>query len=601
MSDVCVKRDVRPGSGRVRVAVIDESTPFNPAPVRKIQGETETTMELYLSQERLELLCGTKQLSQVTSLEICVQSPEYSLGNFGSYLPNLVLLKMNNSVLISVRDLGTTLSHLQILWMSCCCLQDLDGISSLSSLRELYLAFNKVSDLSQVGMLDNLEVLDLEGNEVDDLVQVQYLSLCGKLQSLTLEGNPVCLQPNPTITQTDYNYWDAVRELVPQLRYLDNARVEDGRLGSSSTLWEDWAILRNCLRNSSPAVTEDPAEANGAYSRPTTARRASSTSQHLSSASTTGSRPTSATSSGFLSFPVSTPCSVDSDFSEVEEDSSTLTHGAGKILFCGNPAKAIRARREKLRTAPSMPTFTPRDLSIYVPEHMYDPQDIEGKDSGDVLAELRAWRETHDRRLQEIQSDRLPQILVVQHCNENEEADDDDEGEGFDNSSSDSCNEERSETSLDTSSSNSSGKSICTDNLNSVSTDADNLYCDNTHLPCPPLNSKSGCSRKKAIGIRTQRIQINLANSEQNHHFCSAEHKVGPATSTAQSSLSFKQQTGIKKLVPTSPTSITQSYEFPSLQEGYKESRVETDVYSLATKVNCQSSWSERRLQVLSE
>lgn len=50
-------------------------------------------------------------------------------------------------------------------------------------------------------MLDNLHLLDLEGNDVDDLVQVQYLGLCGKLQTLTLEGNPVSVRPNPTATQ----------------------------------------------------------------------------------------------------------------------------------------------------------------------------------------------------------------------------------------------------------------------------------------------------------------------------------------------------------------------------------------------------------------
>lgn len=63
------------------------------------------------------------------------------------------------------------------------------------------MSYNNVSDLSQVGMLDNLQLLDLEGNDVDDLVQVQYLALCSKLQRLTLEGNPVCLCPNPNSTQ----------------------------------------------------------------------------------------------------------------------------------------------------------------------------------------------------------------------------------------------------------------------------------------------------------------------------------------------------------------------------------------------------------------
>lgn len=52
-------------------------------------------------------------------------------------------------------------------------------------------------------MLENLLLLDLEGNDVDDLVQVQYLGLCGKLQTLTLEGNPVCFCPNPAAVQVE--------------------------------------------------------------------------------------------------------------------------------------------------------------------------------------------------------------------------------------------------------------------------------------------------------------------------------------------------------------------------------------------------------------
>ncbi|XP_077424152.1 leucine-rich repeat-containing protein 56 [Vanacampus margaritifer] len=598
------KREVRPVSGRVQVTVMDESGPFNPAPAMKGGEEAEATLELYLSQERLELLCGTKDLSQVTSLEICVDTQGNSLGNFGFYLPRLVLLKMNNSVLMSVRDLGTTLSHLQVLWMSCCCLKDLDGISTLSSLRELYLAFNQVSDLSQVGMLEKLQVLDLEGNDVNDLVQVQYLGLCSKLQTLTLEGNPVCLQPNPTTTQIDYNYWDAVRELVPQLRYLDNARVEDGRLISSSTMWEDWAILRNCLRDPSPASTEDQAEVNGSYSWPSSARQPATSYRPLSSASTIISRPISASSSGFLSSPVSTPGSVDSDLTEVEEDSSVLTHGAGKILFCGNPVKAIRARREKLRTAPCMSTFTPLDLPIFVPEHMHDPHDTDGKVNGDVLAELSAWREKHSRHLDEIQRDRLPQVLVIRHRNDDEEADDDDdeEGERFDGMSSDDCDEEHCEDILDTHSSNSSFKSMCTDELKSTSPDVDSLVCDNTHSPCPPLSSKSASGRKKPIGIRAHRIRINPGNSERKHHSCSNGHKVVKATSTPQANLSFKQQlTSINKLCPPLPLSTTRAYKFSSLGGRHKDSCLEMDVYSLATKVNCQRSWTEQQLQVPSE
>ncbi|KFZ66507.1 Leucine-rich repeat-containing protein 56, partial [Antrostomus carolinensis] len=95
-----------------------------------------------------------------------------------------------------IRDLGTTLSHLHILWMTRCGLSDLDGISSCSSLKELYIAYNNVSDLSQLTWLDHLEVLDLEGNNIEDINQMQYLGLCCKLSHLTVEGNLICLKPN---------------------------------------------------------------------------------------------------------------------------------------------------------------------------------------------------------------------------------------------------------------------------------------------------------------------------------------------------------------------------------------------------------------------
>ncbi|XP_031553017.1 leucine-rich repeat-containing protein 56-like [Actinia tenebrosa] len=134
-----------------------------------------------------------------------VNTDEQSLGNFGAMLPNLVQLKLSNSVISTVRDLGTSLGNLKILWMSQCGLTDLDGISSLSSLVELFVAFNDINDVSPVSMLDNLEVLDLEGNLIDDLSQVEFLSLCSSVKSLNLEGNPVCVAPH---ANSSANPWE---------------------------------------------------------------------------------------------------------------------------------------------------------------------------------------------------------------------------------------------------------------------------------------------------------------------------------------------------------------------------------------------------------
>ena len=157
-------------------------------------------------------------------------SPYYTdLFYAGVYLPNLVQLRLNASVVPCVRDLGTSLSKVKVLWMPRCKLKDLDGLPALSNLRELYLAFNEVTDVSLITMLSYLEVLDLErwvnvvhtnthththththttnksghenlqsytflsiSNNLSELDQLGYLSLCSSLISLNLEGNPLC-------------------------------------------------------------------------------------------------------------------------------------------------------------------------------------------------------------------------------------------------------------------------------------------------------------------------------------------------------------------------------------------------------------------------
>ncbi|XP_060932500.1 leucine-rich repeat-containing protein 56 [Limanda limanda] len=489
-----VSRKDRPGSARVLVTELSGSGQINPTPSTKPCEDPETEVELHLSAEKLKSLCGTWDLSFVTSLEICVDTQETSLGNFGALLPKLVQLKMNNSAIMSVRDLGTTLSHLQVLWMSRCCLQDLDGISSFSCLEELYVAYNSVSDLSQLGMLENLQLLDLEGNDVDDLVQVQYLGLCGKLQKLTLEGNPVCVRPTPTAPQTsDYRYRAAVRELVPQLHYLDNIRVEDDGLSCSGTMGEDWAVLRNSIRDcsSSQSATEDEETAEGAWpdSRPSSARRPASSRScvwPLSSAGSrpqTGSRPMSATRSRVLSPPGSRPGSADSDIAAVEAETSILTHGAGKIVYCGNPVQAIRARREKLKTAPTKSTFTPRDLLIHVPEHTYDLEEPDVGERGDVFAELRAWREQHSRRLQAIETERLPQVLAIRHSDEEEGGDDD---------------------------------NVDDDEEEAGSPDVArlSLSSDTSLSPCPPVSATAAPGNRKPQGFRARRLRLSQADSE---------------------------------------------------------------------------------------
>ena len=62
-------------------------------------------------------------------------------------MPKLRELKLNGSSLGSLRDLGSGLRHLQVLWVAHCGLAALEGLGALSGLRELYASFNQIDDM----------------------------------------------------------------------------------------------------------------------------------------------------------------------------------------------------------------------------------------------------------------------------------------------------------------------------------------------------------------------------------------------------------------------------------------------------------------------
>mmetsp|Transcript_105712 Transcript_105712/g.309198 ORF Transcript_105712/g.309198 Transcript_105712/m.309198 type:complete len:314 (+) Transcript_105712:543-1484(+) len=118
-----------------------------------------------------------------------------------------------------MRELGAALPHLEVLWMSRCGLQDLDGVTVLGSLQELYLPFNDVADLSPLKWLDGLAVLDIEGNALSGPSDVAELRKCHQLRELTLIGNPVCRDSGFSR--------DMVLEMLPQISILDDAYREE--------------------------------------------------------------------------------------------------------------------------------------------------------------------------------------------------------------------------------------------------------------------------------------------------------------------------------------------------------------------------------------
>ncbi|XP_067850369.1 leucine-rich repeat-containing protein 56 [Heptranchias perlo] len=482
----------RTGTATVRVLDFGQPGLLNPNPV--VKDETEFLVEEYLSPSKLRALTETEDLQQVKVLEMCVDTQDNSMGNFGAHLPSLVQLKLNNSFIASVRDLGTSLTNLQVLWMARCGLRDLDGIPSFCSLKELYLAYNSISDVSTVSMLDHLEVLDLEGNNIDDVVQIHYLALCGKLSTLTLEGNPFCFQQNPgTPEDSNCNYRESVKKLIPHLKHLDDIPVSETCVQSNSTVSKDWLIVKEAIKD---GISAEDLENLGDQITP--GRPASR--QHGSSRrASTAQRPHSA---GRLSTgSAAGACWAGAPDTRLEDDASDLTHGAGSI-FCGNPVTALRARRKKQSTSNAGTGYLFSQYS-HLPEHTYDSLEIDSRTREDIFSELRAWREEHNRRLEAIFKEQEPQMLKIHH--------DDDDDDVLSHSSSDEETKENcSDEWADRVSPESASLSPLLPSPPSLPSNAESLLLaafNRALSPIPPSPQEAPSRSHKVLDFRVRRLR----------------------------------------------------------------------------------------------
>uniref|UniRef100_A0A0B7A2Z2 U2A'/phosphoprotein 32 family A C-terminal domain-containing protein n=1 Tax=Arion vulgaris TaxID=1028688 RepID=A0A0B7A2Z2_9EUPU len=328
----------------------------NPTPL--LLEESDILLEQYLSPGKLQLLTGVDDLKTVESLELKVDSRETSLGNFGSLLPNLVELKLNGSHIACVRDLGSSLRKLKVLWMTRCGLEELDGISAMSELKELYLEYNEISDVSPLSLLEHLEILDLEGNNIEDITQVQYLSLCPTLQNLALDGNPICVCPSPTHDKSGYDFRKTIKDLLPNLKILDDDGMDDKSFSARHNEFdEDWAYLEELqdealLQEEFPEkheVTQTGDRPPTAALRPATAYRPGSALRPSSGfrPASAPKRPSTASSGSSLFVQPGTVVSnrpVSSDAIEGIESVSELTMGN---VICGNPSSSSSEKTRK--------------------------------------------------------------------------------------------------------------------------------------------------------------------------------------------------------------------------------------------------------------
>jgi Leucine-rich repeat (LRR) protein len=169
-----------------------------------------------ISVDFLRQQTGKEDLSQVDFLEMQVDAVSGSqrVECLGENLPNLTQLRLNQSALCTIRDLGTSYMQLRVLWLCRSALQDLGGITAMPQLEELFISFNDVRDLSPLYTHDAIQILDVEGNLIDDFEEIEGLQTLITLRELTLNSNPLC--------KSDGFSRERVLEVLPRLEVLDD-------------------------------------------------------------------------------------------------------------------------------------------------------------------------------------------------------------------------------------------------------------------------------------------------------------------------------------------------------------------------------------------
>jgi hypothetical protein len=84
---------------------------------RELEG-LELIQDL-MSDENLQRLSGSEDLTTVRSIELSFNSEEISIRDLGKRLPSLTELKLSNSSVLGIRDLGNGFDRLQVPVLPC--------------------------------------------------------------------------------------------------------------------------------------------------------------------------------------------------------------------------------------------------------------------------------------------------------------------------------------------------------------------------------------------------------------------------------------------------------------------------------------------------
>ena len=153
-------------------------------------------------------------LKTLNKLAIKVSGSYGLLNQFGQRLTELIYLKLNNSFIQNINDLGTSFNNLKILQMNDCKLKDLSGIICFEHLEILEAKNNQISDLIELEMCTSIKKLDLENNLIENKENIYFLSSLDGLIYLNLLKNPIT------------NYEQKLKDLLPNLKELNTPNID---------------------------------------------------------------------------------------------------------------------------------------------------------------------------------------------------------------------------------------------------------------------------------------------------------------------------------------------------------------------------------------
>ena len=133
-----------------------------------------------------------ENLYNLKKLSIIITNDYGLLNQFGNFLPQLKLLKLNNSNILNFNDIGTNFNNIICLQMKNCHLKNINGIICMQNLQIFDIENNEVSDLLDIDMCTKLRKIVLKKNNISDSDNLTFLSSITKLEYIDIRDNPIC-------------------------------------------------------------------------------------------------------------------------------------------------------------------------------------------------------------------------------------------------------------------------------------------------------------------------------------------------------------------------------------------------------------------------